>query len=579
MSSVDSAERHLIPIRVKDSLIDYKEYNPYAIVSGALHNTFKTETADTVSSSGVNANVQHTFRVPSLSNSVNPCILLESVVTFTFAGATPAFGQPLIQLGSNDGPAAFPLASCMNSMELTISDSSVSTNLNDYFSAMIHYDTCVCQYTGTPNMLDQYQDLNDWTTYGSARNPLAKYGENAYQQSRGSFQPISDSSSAAGGVTTQVISFSFIEPLFISPFFTSYDKCCYGFTGVGSITINIIFDDMRKAWSHASGGNPLTSVTATISQSTTKFHVNYLALQTYQLPPQMAMFPYRKVVRYTQNVGLLASTPVSYLTQTAQLDAIPHQVYLFAQQRKADKSYLSSQTFAAITNVKLNFDAQQTILSTASQYQLYEISRRNGNKQTWEQFIKFQGSVVCLNFGTDIELPSDVAPGVRGKYTLSVDVTLQNVNTTNTTINYDLMMVVVYDGIAQLSEGHTNLILGPMTKESVAMAEYTDLNTASIQSEELGGGILGGGILGGAGSFASFLKPLGDILKPAAQLAAPLLKPALGVAKPFLGTALDVAEGVGEAATLGRDILKLVEGSGKRGGKRVSRVSMADRLR
>ncbi len=502
------APKPLETVKIEDPLLDYPSENYAGVVTGPLYNTYRVETADTSSSSASSniATIQHVLRVPNVTNIVSPMIMLHCQILYTIVGPDPA-QTPLIKLGSHDGPSSYPLAGSMDTLQVNINDNTISTNLNDYFHALIHYNKHRYKHSTTPNMMDQFQQLDDWespTVGGSGRNPLATYGENQFFQTRGSFRPSTTSEVSSGGNTTFTGVYDFFEPFFLSPLGLFDEKNEHGLTGIQNITFNINMD-LRHTWSHATiGGNTITTFNARFN-SPPEFMTQYLSPQQISKIPLRTEYQYDAVVRYTRNIGSIAAgfSLGNQFTETVQLTSVPRRFFVFAQQKKADRTFTSGQSFASLTNVKIDFDNTQSLLAQANQAQLYEIARKNGSDQSWIQFSERQGSILSFEMGTDVALPPDLSAGVNGKFTLRVQVDVRNPSSVS--LDYDLMLVIVYNGLMTIDQQHVLLNTSTLSREDVLLAnEKPHINRED--AELAGGARMGGGI-------GAIIKPLKSICK------------------------------------------------------------------
>ena len=158
-----------------------------------------------------------------------------------------------------------------------------------------------------------------------------------------------------------------------------------------------------------------------------------------------------------------------------QLSSIPRRLYLYIRMRNQDlySNPSFTDTFFQINNVNIQFQNKTGLLSNANMDQLYEMSVKNHCNMTFTQWsggpvyqagslsaqIGTIGSVVCIEFATDIGLESLEAPGKLGQYMLQVQVQATNVNQT-LSISPTLYLVPVLEGtftIEGLGRASTNV--------------------------------------------------------------------------------------------------------------------------
>ena len=108
------------------------------------------------------------------------------------------------------------------------------------------------------------------------------------------------------------------------------------------------------------------------------------------------------------------------------------------------QSYNDTDSFMAIEGISINFNNSSGLGSSFTQQDLYKITAKNGINQSWLEFtgkangamtagaithVPTTGSVLCLGFGTDIQLNEDyLAQGSLGSYQLSIKVDVKNQN-------------------------------------------------------------------------------------------------------------------------------------------------------
>ena len=117
-----------------------------------------------------------------------------------------------------------------------------------------------------------------------------------------------------------------------------------------------------------------------------------------------------------------SSTSVNMRSQT--LTQVPSKLYFFARRSTDYSTAQHTDAYCAITSMTIRTDADQGGLSGASAHHLYDMSARNGNKQSWAEFRYRQGSVVSLNVAEDL---GGYVPNVRSQFVIQPSVTLQNV--------------------------------------------------------------------------------------------------------------------------------------------------------
>jgi len=492
---------------VVDPRVHFQDSNLYLIAKGAQEVSYQRFTSNSSTSTSSQA---FQCNPPSAQVGIDRRVMVRHYVQWTFTGADQ--GSALLELGSNDAPQSYPISRCLDSISMQINQGQVTQNYGDYISAQLRYKNPrdVMQdglLSLCPSMMDQFQELSDWTTLGSGRNPLAAYGEVDSQASRGAFPVTVVSNTNTSAVVRAVIT----EPLFMSPFTWDADEHM-ALAGVSSMQLTLNYSDLSKTWSHSSAGK-------TISTLSVAFYQAPEILFTYLTPdpavrqeaiPRSLSYPYFNTTRYPQPGVSLAAAASSQVTfNNIQLQSIPSAIYIFARQQNADLTYTSSDSFLGITQVQLTFNNKQNMLSNATQQDLYHIARKNGCELSWPQWSKYVGSVLKLVPGEDFGLGAGMAPGLVGSFNLLATVTFEN--TGSQTKTFTPYLCVVQDGVFSVMDGQSiSQIAGALTQRDILDApmrpgvgyhEFRDLGYLGGSLHSAGG--LASAGLGSAGALSS----------------------------------------------------------------------------
>jgi hypothetical protein len=149
-------------VAIKDPVTRLSRPTAWGVNQGGIVYTYQQVPA-TAWSGGAGGLVNFVAPPPSPEIIVDPLVQIQTTFFLTFQ-CVPLQGMPVLQLGTNDGPRAFPVMQSINTISATINNNTI-TNLMDPIIALMRYnlpfDLQQRQYTGTPCMLDQYQDY-DW---------------------------------------------------------------------------------------------------------------------------------------------------------------------------------------------------------------------------------------------------------------------------------------------------------------------------------------------------------------------------------------------------------------------------------
>jgi hypothetical protein len=494
-------------------------------------------------------------------------------LTFNSVGAAPAN----LYRQNYDAPRAYPIASSISNIAVTLNNTTVSLNTSDVIQALLRYNTGVHlknhDYSLTPNYPDQSQNYSDLT--GSVRSPLGNYSSQSDEcpAARGSFPY----TIVTNTPTQFVVDAVFTEEVYLPPFYWGCGNMG-GYIGLQTLDWNINFlgASANRMWSHdpSNGGAAITSSSYqfnnfaggfSYSQAVPTLLFEYITPKELQTIPRSVCYPYFVIDRYPTDFSALAAygSPGSSAilnSNNIQLNSIPRRMYIYARANNtslyAPAGSQLTDTYLAITNISVNWNNYSGLLSSASQQQLYLMSIKNHCNMSWEQWsggpvfngdnqsVGTVGSILCIEFGTDIGLMDQEAPGLLGTYQLQLNVTVQNMNTTQG-ITPTLYIVTVSEGTFTIENNRSVSQIGVISKTDILTAKQhiSDyINYEDIQD------IQGGNFLTGIKKFG---KDIWGFLKPKIQAAYKFGKEAL----PYVNAALGVA--------------KLVGLGGRRGGARV----------
>lgn len=465
-------------------------------------------------------------------------------LTFT---CTPLAGVPVLQLGTNDGPRAFPLMQSINTISATINNNTI-TALMDPIIALMRYNLPFMlqqrEYTGTPCMLDQYQEYDFWNGQpvlglplppnnfqqggGALRNPLTSYGEALECPSRGGFLMQIVQNPLGDGINpmTAALIMTVTEPIFMLPFAQWGDEP--GFYGVQTLNISFTLNASwwLRTWSSNlnkpgtaggtvdapnAGGTSFSpnGITGNIPNAPTLLF-RYITPSPISVLPALMEYPYVQTVTYTTQITPGAKVPSVFAnpadtTATSagiQFSTIPDQIMIYLFRQPADRNHLTSDTFMAIKNISINFMNQTGLLSSATQKDLYDISARRGYQGTFDQWRYLTGSVLCLCPGLDLGLEPSLAPGMNGLYNFQCTIVFNNPS--SAPVNVVMYIVTLTSGLVTIKDNGTVTQTGLITRSDVLAAQQSP-SIGWTEAVKLVGGDF----------FSAMKKPFGDLASAA----------------------------------------------------------------
>nr|WPF46649.1 MAG: putative major capsid protein [Lake Baikal virophage 8] len=533
-------------VLVRDSVIgDITSDIDFAVKSGASQTTYQRFPSTSSSNSAVIFNVQ----VPSENVVIGRDILINTGLSFTLnvGSATEAqyqvpAGDSAFSYGLTDSLQAFPFNSLLTTATAQINNTTCSVNLQDVLPSLLRLNDSRELYrfnSTTPSLPDQaYGDFADAVLTNN--NPLASYNTASYdidQVPRGAFpvsvtiqhfvggvlidtSPISTSPTDTWVITVQTV---VSEPLFLSPFiFGNPEFNCQGLLGINNMTFTLnvdatckrLFSSANKYIRSIALGTPTnpngfqsTATVGIIAQpSAPALLLKFLSTQPSDLVQTKNIVPYMDYPRYlTNSANSPTLTPAGSANQSAtltssnlQINQIPDLFLINVRIPMSQQSYQNPSSFLTINNISINLNNQSGLLSSASQYDLWRLSVKNGSTQSWEEFsgqalvndnttgtgviIPTTGSLLVLNPAYDLSLPDYITCGSLGNYNFQFQ--CNATNQYGVSIQPEIIVICVNSGIFSTQQGVSAVYTGILTKEMVLDAK-TSQQASAFKSMEI----------------------------------------------------------------------------------------------
>jgi hypothetical protein len=422
-------------VLIEDARIaDITATEVFGVQSSASQSTYQNFQSVSASNSSITFNVQ----IPSENIVIDRHLLLASQVSFQIEADSVPAGQQVFQYGLTDSLQAFPLNSLFTTIQTTINNVSVSTNLQDVLPMLMRMSDRrqLSRYNSmTPSLPD-----SAWGEYKNApasnNNPLASYNNASYDECfepRGAFKldfigidryvnnVYTDHSAISTDVNTNSwkisIQVSLTEPfLALSPFINCEPECSAGLVGVNNMSMVLNIDSTcKRLFSTANnavvGGNSLAGFIKKINLGwptapqyigkqaqqvgflNTRLLFNFLSLQ----PEQYAKISTKNVVPYLDYPRYITSSVASetiptksskrLTSQSIQLNQIPDLILICARVPMASQDWNYTSSFLSIRNISVNFNNASGLLASAQVQDLYNLSFRNGSSQSYYEFL------------------------------------------------------------------------------------------------------------------------------------------------------------------------------------------------
>jgi hypothetical protein len=254
----------------------------------------------------------------------------------------------------------------------------------------------------------------------------------------------------------------------------------------------------------------------------------YITPQETQIlsPTQPISYPYFDVQRYaTVQSEVAAGASSTMISQNIQLSSIPRRMYIYVRKRNQDlfSSTESTDTYFALSNASMQFMNKNGLLASASMQQLYEQSVKNHCTMSWVQWsgssqvsnsfskVGSVGSILCVEFSTDIGLESLEAPGKLAQAMLQVTVTAAN--TSSAAITPELYVVTVLEGVFTIKAlNSASTSIGVLTSKDILDCQYDHVDYRMVQ--EINGGDFFSGLKEGLSKLAHQAVPIARQIAP-----------------------------------------------------------------
>ena len=536
-------------VLVTDSVMTPTDQLTYAVRSGASSKTYQPFPAVSSSSSTLTFNVT----VPSENIVVDREVFIRTKLYFTVTETTIAENAYAGGYGSDYALQAFPLNHLFTTASATINNANVSSNIQDILPQLLQMMSQeeLAKYDGmTPNLVDfncaKYSDALASTN--DVISTTAKTGYTKNFQPRGSYSVklVSYSKKTAAGTasndtlqalgataTTDTFKLAYeveiTEPIIgLSPFI--YGQPQYNNAGVvGLNAMNFVFNidaTCKRLLSCGVAGTKVTKVelgrqvdgSPSLANTTNPFGdcdmlVCFLSSQPRQMIKSKCITPFIDTPRFitTPNISVASGGAVTQLpTQNIQLNMLPDLFIIQVRLPMSSMTIRDAEYGCAIDSISVNLNNSSGLLSSSNSQQLWNLSVKNGSKQTWSQFCGHTNNFVtrdATNGGlsthattgsllvlspTDLSLPDYLAPGTIGSFNAQMRIGVKQF--TGAAITPEIVVMCVNSGLFQSLAGSSQIFTGILTKsmveESKAMASVNPVLSVEY-NRVLGGGLNG----------------------------------------------------------------------------------------
>lgn len=491
--------------------------------------TVYNQVADSVSSSSL------TFNVVVPNNTLVGRSFLVSM-PFTLTIDTTNGGAGLAYQANYDALRCMPLNQMISTAQLTLNGATTSVQVSNiiYGAWQMMTDAEKAYYS-----VSGYQDaFHTFTgTTPSIASSLGSYASGANTSEvlpRGAYNSNFTISGTTLTNTQAIISGTIYETLWLlSPLTSgSQSENSKAFAGVNTLNLTLnITSDPARFWCHIPGTNAgtyLSTSNLAIGANTT-LTLKYYAPSTPIDTTIQRLYSYQNYVSYTANGGSVASlASVTVASSTISVDATPSKLLVWCRQADAVRTISTADTFLVPQSLSVTYGSRSNLLTTLNQYSLYEMSRKNGLRVSFEKWSQQTGGILIIDVGSDLGTSDLEVPGSLGRQQFSVQATFKNASG-NTITNVQMFVVPVIPGALMLGAGSAAFAVGLLSPDQMRSAKAQSNSAAYIKTEQqndlFGGGLLSD-IWDGVKSFGS--TAIGAVAPLAANL---LMKKAFGGAQ------------------------------------------------
>lgn len=597
------------PVLVKDDILLCESSINFAVQKGGQNVSFQRFPSNAVS----NTSHSYTIQAPSTSVVLDRELQWHTQMAITITGV-PTAGNYLVSLGDLDALAPFPLHQNVINAQAQINNTTVSCSTQQMLDVLLRNmdKEELARYNGTtPVMLDNYGNYEQLYNSGfdvvvdviqdaGTKNITEKFRRllptnspfNDYKTAidsayppRGAFKVVSVAGNTVGdgtAVKNVIITVDITEPVMLSPFvFGDASHKAQGIYGVSQINLTFQMDATGKRcfrWAPTGSTYYTSKAISNVSYSTTDSYIEcrFLTPHPSDLLPEVNILPYASFVNFqsVENTPLAIGASKTTVSSNIQLNSVPDKLMLFVRNKQSLLTPTSADAYCAITGIRVLWNNNSGLLSSATQHSLYKMSVEALSRQSWDEFrgsanvfipptasaegvsriVSTCGSVLTLDFARHIALSEDFyAPGSLGAFNLQIQV--DYTNTTGVEITPEFNILTMNSGIFATQNGQSSVYTGVLNKQQVLDASLQEPMGHANLKRYVGGGL-----------FDSLKSIAGTVLPLAKTVLSAVPHPVAGMASNVLGS---LGFGKGGAVSGGAETGGAETGAGVSGGRKM----------
>ena len=524
-------------VNIVDSVLeDITSEVTLPVITGATSKTYQN--FPSVVGGNTTSQIQFNVQVPSLQTVVSREVMIQVTLTLQVNLAlAPEDGWgnavSLFNYGVTNSLCAFPFNSLLSTIQTQVNSANPSVSTAQVLPALLKmysYEELAKYNSITPALPDSfYQNYSQGL--GSNSNILGNFANGSYDKTfapRGVFPVTMTQNNAPIGYQVQstaaganpynsfLITFTTIEPLlFLSPFISGDSKNKSGLIGLNNLTFTMNLGSANRLLSNASIINGVQTIQSVQLTSV----INPTLLFTFlTIPPQLySKLEPKNICNYTNyqaypfsqalTLNAYANNQITYLPLTfsnIQLNQIPSKLIIFVQNTTLGP--YDSNWFLTINSCNINFNNQSGLLSSANQFQLYEMSKNNGLQMTFYEFsglgvssvvnagvpqiVPTIGSILVIDPAIDLGLGAQYTDGSSGQFNLQVQLSIGNQSGVGVN-NVTGTIIAVNSGIFITENGMSSFQTGLITQEMAleTKGKHAVLDKSTYEDQIVGGSI------------------------------------------------------------------------------------------
>ena len=533
-------------LKMRDPRIDISDDEiTYVSMVGGSSLTTQEYVASSASPNSITFNVT----TPSMMTGVDTRIIMEIRMRISCDGAI--FNAANLT-STTCGLRSHPIYSIINNMQLRLNDQSFSMQPSEVIHALSCYNMSMEErsyyFAGQPVKPD-YSTSYATAGMSSERNPFSTY-EGSSEEIGRNFdtwrvyidpRPIKE-----------YFDVVFFMPLIISPlnFTKSTTRCLFM---IQNISLTLTLGDTTRMLAGTIGsllglagaGSVFTKATTAPAVTALrvvptepahqKLHITYCSPSASQSIPSHISYGYHDLATYTMPLEKIArgAPAISHTFSGIQLSSIFKRCYIFARPQTSE-NLIGADYNMAIDKISITFNNSEGRLSGCSDYDLYDISCRNGYQRSYKYWSRYGGSVLALEPSKDLALTENVSEGVQGTFNWSMNVTLRDIRGADADpnpLNYTLYCVFVRSGVITCAQGLVGLSIGSLTEQVVKDSGWvTPKQRAEVNNFYTGGSFLGD-LYKGFKKVANIASPLLSLIPDRRAIVASQVARAIGSAR------------------------------------------------